>query len=254
MAKRNRLVSQNPQVITLGKAFENHLYKWQAHDLFRWFLDDVMADITQLPKDYPPPEEVMPIPCELGGLYSQAVAESPPFCDILGELYMYIAYSSTQSAMGQYFTPEHVAYLMAQINNVSEDQLAGNQLIRTLEPSAGSGIMLLLFCRSVMQAHGPKALNKLSLTAIDLDPLCSKMTAIQLIANAVIHQVDYGEVVGYCGNALSPSMDDFKVIIHASLPGIEAEQPSHEQRIHQIHEIAAQQVDQMEMFSDDEAA
>ena len=57
-------------------------------------------------------------------------------------------------------------------------------------------------CNVLAEHHGLEILERVSITAVDLDRICSKMTSVQLLANAMIHQFSYGEVVVLHGNSL----------------------------------------------------
>ena len=140
--------------------------------------------------------------------YGALVAEHP-WTDLLGAVYMELSSRSQQRWLGQFFTPPPVAVCMAELQLADLDaRLAEHDtLIWVLEPAAGSGVMLLSLCQVVHKRHGRLALSRLSLTAVDLDPLCAAMTATQLLANAVLHG-PLGELQVYHGNSLSGEVFD----------------------------------------------
>lgn len=112
------------------------------------------------------------------------VVQERPWYDLFGDFYQTISSSGKASSFGQFFTPEPVCTMMAQITD--------NQGESCSDPCCGSGRMLL-----ASKAHNPKA----KCYAADLDPVCAKMCAI----NMMMHGCD-GEVV--CINTLS--MQDFR--------------------------------------------
>lgn len=111
--------------------------------------------------------------------------------DVLGEFYEQNLYRKGAS---QYFTPWPICSFMAQITG-NESIVATHWPLRILDPSCGSGRMLLASAK----VNGPKQ----EYYGIDIDETCVKMTAINLFLNGMFHS----EVM--CANALSPS--DFRV-------------------------------------------
>jgi len=102
------------------------------------------------------------------------------WCDILGNLYETISSKYKQSAMGQYFTPETMCTFLAMI---LEPSGPGKYIS---EPCSGSGRMIL-------------AANSVCLgnfySCVDLDPICTKMTAFNMMIHGLQGQAN-------CGNAL----------------------------------------------------
>ncbi len=150
---------------------------------------------------------------KLSGCYGRLVAEHP-WRDILGAVYMALSTHGQRNWMGQYFTPQSIADVMAEINTMEMDPTAHpkDRFIRVLEPASGAGMMLLSVCKTIAMKHGVQALRRLSLTAIDLDPLCARMTACQLLANAALHG-PLGEILVYRGNSLG-NPADLEVVTH----------------------------------------
>lgn len=140
---------------------------------------------------------------KLSGLYAEAVADLPPFTELLGAVYMDLASHGHRQGMGQFFTPPHICKLMAQINLGDCD--VGKQVkpIRIMEPCAGSGSMLLAMCEVILESGGK--LPDYHLTAIDLDVSCVKMTTVQFMANAFIHDLRPGKLDVFQGNSLDPT-------------------------------------------------
>lgn len=112
--------------------------------------------------------------------------------DVLGEFYeRNIARKGAQ----QYFTPWHVCSLMAESAMSPAREAGGGQRLRILEPSCGSGRMLL--------AMRGKARPTDEFYAVDIDHTCVKMTCINLFLSGMFR----AEVM--CGSFLQP--DDFAV-------------------------------------------
>ncbi len=112
--------------------------------------------------------------------------------DVLGEFYEQHLYRKGAS---QYFTPWPMCTLLAKSTIDIVDIHATREPIRILDPSCGSGRMLL----ATALENGPDH----SYYGIDIDETCVKMTALNMFLNGIFHS----EVM--CGDALSP--DDFRV-------------------------------------------
>lgn len=199
---------------TLLTLHNKHGYRSEQY--LGWAIDDYLADLTGKKKENPPPVEVMQQLRELGRLYAEEVARSDPFSDILGRTYMDLVSSGGQKSMAQFFTPEPLARVMAEMAKPNRvEEAAKGDLYRVMEPACGAGIMILQLCSAIAASEGFNALQHLSLCAIDLDPLCCKMTAVQLLANTLINEAPYGELIVLHGNALDDPTK-LKTIVHAS--------------------------------------
>jgi type I restriction enzyme M protein len=97
--------------------------------------------------------------------------------DLLGIFYEVVSSRGKASAMGQFFTPAPVCNFMAQINGAEE--LKG-EWKRISDPACGSGRNLLAW-----NAYGPGNY----LYGDDLDPMCTKMCAINLVMHGAVGQV-----------------------------------------------------------------
>lgn len=219
---------------------KNH--RFQAHDLFSWLLDDLLADLTTQRKKSPPPAEAMDSIRELAKLYAGCAIALPCCEDILGPVYQEVSGQGQKRWMGQYFTPQPIARMMANMT------LAGmqsgrdpNRLTTIFEPCSGSGVMLLAMCQEIIQSQNVQALAGYSFTAIDLDGYCARMTAVQLLVNCYVHNLTFGEVLVYQGNSLFPD-SELSVIVHGTAPGVDLSQvapPLHPVRIEAIRQSVA---------------
>jgi hypothetical protein len=76
--------------------------------------------------------------------------------------------------------------------------------------------MVLAFMEAQLAARGRAALRRWSITGIDLDPLCSRMCAAQILANLFTQRLELGELVIFRGNALGPR-EGLSVVIHTTV-------------------------------------
>lgn len=115
----------------------------------------------------------------------------PDWYDFFGCYYEVLASRGKKSALGQFFSPPHLCDLMTSFNHppIEGEEKPVNKTVN--DPACGSGRLLLSF-NAVFPGN--------YLLAQDLDPMCVKMTTI----NMMMHGAK-GEVIQ--GNALNP--DDF---------------------------------------------
>lgn len=134
---------------------------------------------------------------KLLGVYTDAVEEMP-FRDILGELFMRLDVNSARS--GQYFTPWHVAEMMARMQFSREHfeaLVAEKGEVTVCDPAVGSGVMLLASAKVVYDEFGRSGVNKLRLYGTDIDQRCVLMCRIQLRINGLD---TFGRMAGLLGS------------------------------------------------------
>lgn len=176
---------------------------------FDWLLDDCLASFDRkIPKDSLPPEEIRGGMIELSGAYAETVIHEPPFTDILGRAYMEIASRWKCKGMGQYFTPQPVAIMMA---GLTLGKIPHDRLTTILEPCVGSGVMALAVIQKVAE-QDIKRVECLSITGIDLDYSCARMFPLQVLANGLVHGIEVGQLLALQGNTLGDPKD-WRVII-----------------------------------------
>jgi type I restriction-modification system DNA methylase subunit len=94
--------------------------------------------------------------------------------DVLGD---YFELNFCRKNSGQFFTPWPVCMFMASC--LSDDRAEDAEPLRVLDPSCGSGMMLLAGARQI----GPGN----EYYGVDIDHTCVKMTALNLFLNGVFH-------------------------------------------------------------------
>ena len=116
--------------------------------------------------------------------------------DFLGSLYMGLDFGNGWK--GQFFTPWHVAEMMANMNFSSdtESELTEKGYVSVCDPTCGSGVMLLAFANAFKTVTGEHYTNKVLFIGQDLDPVVAKMCYIQL---SIIGAAGYVKI----GNALT---------------------------------------------------
>lgn len=222
---------------------------YRVEQYLDWFLDDVLADLTQRRKANPPPQEVIPTLFDLGQAYAKEVGMAEPFSDMLGQTYMDIVNIGGQKMLGQYFTPAAVAKMM---NQLTYQKNESDKLFTVCDPACGSGVMLLTFAQVVAECEGLAGLENYSFTGVDLDPICAKMFAAQMLANVFIHQIEVGEIAVLQGNSLGlPS--ELKSVLHVSHNKHRVAPINHPKRLEGIRQAAEEKHfsadDQLEMFA-----
>jgi type I restriction enzyme M protein len=110
---------------------------------------------------------------ELLRIYSEAKAKNR-WVDPLGDFYEFLSSQSKKSALGQFFTPPALCDMMVKMVDDGEWGKTVN------EPCSGSGRMVLAFNQSTKGNY---------YVCQDLDPMCTKMTAINLCMHEIKSEV-----------------------------------------------------------------
>jgi len=124
--------------------------------------------------------------------FEEAV-RAEPFTDHLGSAYMLLASTAGKQAMGQFFTPKVVSSAIAAMA-LSTPVETDLPYLKAMEPACGGGVMILAAAEVIGQQGMPK--KPLIWLAVDLDPLCARMCAVQTAANGI-------PAVVVCGNTLT---------------------------------------------------
>lgn len=152
-------------------------YRYDVADIYRDFIDygtacflvhgdkDLAARLQEKYKeDYPKLGEMLVAWIKI---MDERITDTVLWFDALGTLYEYLASRSKKSWLGQFFTPEAMADVMTYVT-APEEKRSGQKIN---DCACGSGRMLLSF-----NAVHPGNL----LYGEDLDPICAKMTALNL--------------------------------------------------------------------------
>lgn len=97
---------------------------------------------------------------------------------------------------GQFFTPQAVSDMMAQMTcgNEMQDAITQQGFISVCEPCCGSGVMVTSFLKA-MKLEGLNYCTQLVVTAIDVDLKCVHMTYLQLALYGVPAVVIHGNSI-----------------------------------------------------------
>jgi hypothetical protein len=199
MAKKlNPVESQYKDLIKV--LTENHHFR--PAELLGWMLEEALARFGSL-KERTFKEDVQSTVDACLRCYTKTVEESEPFTDILGSVYMSLASAWGQRMLGQYFTPQSLARMMAAFTYEEPVDRGKSDLIRTCDPACGSGVMILSFLQQILESEGDEGLRRFSVTGIDIDVICARMCAVQLLVNCLVHDFAIGEIVVLRGDSLS---------------------------------------------------
>lgn len=186
-------------------------YARSNYELYRGLVERVLVEIGAMPGEALHQD---PVILELNQAYQRVLRASEPFTDILGPLYMEVASHGGRQHMGQYFTPQNIAQMMAEIAVDDVALAAAGKLRKIGDPACGSGVMVLCYAQAVMRRGGPESLKDWMFYGNDLDYLCSITCATQLLANMAVFNLEAGEILVTRGDALSADQR-YKVIAHA---------------------------------------
>lgn len=114
--------------------------------------------------------------------------------DSLGRLYEVITSQNKSSMLGQYFTPAPICEMMADIV-VSESR---QEFVTVFDPACGSGRLGMAAANKAMKLQSPVYSSN-----VDIDPICAKMTAVNLALNGNV-----GEVL--CMNGLGLTDESYR--------------------------------------------
>lgn len=167
-----------------NKIFERFAYRFDAGTLFDDYLTYCIEvfnvaktgePIERLKKHY---GEYYPNFIDLFrehvNVQAKMVDEDGKWYDLLGTFYECLRSSSKASSLGQFFTPPALCDMMAQMQGAQDMYGKG---LRINDPACGSGRTLLAFH---VKAPGNFLYGE------DLDPMCTKMCAINMVIHGVV--------------------------------------------------------------------
>lgn len=130
--------------------------------------------------------------------------EEEGMVDLLGELYMQLEMHNKWR--GQFFTPMCIAELMAKVSGVNIAELVERKgYIAVNEPSCGSGVMLIAYCKASLES-GVNFQQSILFVAQDIDPLVAQMCFIQMSLYGMAGYVIVGNTLA---NSFESENSDF---------------------------------------------
>lgn len=177
--------------------------------------------------------------------YAQALAKNEPFTDILGPAYMELGSKWKQTSLGQFFTPQNIAVMMASM--CGNATVVPGGLTRVLDPACGSGCMLLSYMTVIHQMGRAGELSEFMFVGVDIDPVCADMTAVQVIANCNMHQLEVGELIVVRGDSLQP-WQAWQKVVHATAKGRDVTADPNAPAFREAVTQSATAQDQMSLF------
>ncbi|MVM36491.1 N-6 DNA methylase [Spirosoma sp. HMF3257] len=179
----------------LNKLFSEKDYKWDYADSFCDWVDFLVESFMpvrqgayeQLKKKHGDLDWFMRMTRELVMVQYQQINTDRSWYDALGTFYEVLASQGKRQILGQFFTPACVVDFMSAIQGADESITGKGQLVN--DPCSGSGRMLISF-------HAKAPGNFLFGT--DLDPICTKMTAVNMCLHGCVGQA-------VCMNSLDPN-------------------------------------------------
>jgi hypothetical protein len=148
------------------------------------------------------------------GRFQLTMAEQPQ--DLLGEAYQVYSVRD-QRNLAQYFTPDCVAECMARMSlgDMNKQVWRKPGGCRILEPTCGSGVMVIHALNAIRKEFGQWGLNRTEVVLCDVDLLCVYMAGIQLswypapVASVMLLHGDSlsntQTVVAHLGRGVAPS-------------------------------------------------
>lgn len=207
--KEARAANQNPGVRTFLDYLETAKNGGGWFSAFRETIDLFFYALSRNDEEYLPlvkrlGEEYVRAGPKVMGECMTAFLQKEGAYDLLGKAYM-IWGINDRGHFAQYFTPDNVAECMAKmtLHDIPRETLEKPEGLRMMEPCCGSGVMLLHALAEIRRQHGAWGLSRTRAFAVDLDPLCCKMTAVQLLWFMVVLG-EIGEVSIWRGNSLCP--------------------------------------------------
>ena len=192
---------------TFASLMNSFTYRYDLRPVFNDFLTMSMCAVTQIPcvgKSHYEDLYLQTIAkykddnlrFHFPKLFSQLVLEMEQRLDdgqgndVLGDYY---ELNFCRKNSGQFFTPWPICRFMAK--SVCGDEAQTDEVKRIIDPTCGSGRMLLAAAKTMGWGH--------EYYGIDLDLTCVQMTALNLFLNGIFHS----EVM--CADALNP--DNFRI-------------------------------------------
>lgn len=169
-------------------------------DVWKLREDSYMATVKRYSK------EELNLITELLSITTLALEENPAQ-DFLGKMYM--QFNLENKWHGQFFTPWHVAELMAKMlaNDETKEKIASQDYISVNDPCCGAGCMLIAFANVCKDDLDINYQQSVLFVAQDIDSVVAKMCYIQISLLGCPGFVVIGNSLSepVCGSSIEPS-------------------------------------------------
>lgn len=169
-------------------------------DVWKLREDSYMATVKRYSK------EELNLITELLSITTLALEENPAQ-DFLGKMYM--QFNLENKWHGQFFTPWHVAELMAKmlVGDETKEKIASQDYISVNDPCCGAGCMLIAFANVCKNDLDINYQQSVLFVAQDIDSIVAKMCYIQISLLGCPGFVVIGNSLSepVCGSSIEPS-------------------------------------------------
>lgn len=213
MAKHSQHTKQVKDLIKIL----NGGYEYESRSMLEAFVEHALS-VWKAPGVDRPQPSLRSRMQEAFECYGELIMTHEPFEDILGPVFMEVVSGKSRDVKGQFFTPWSICKMMAMMTIGTDPIKSLDRMTTIIDPACGSGATLLAAANQILTTQGNQALYMTSFSAIDIDLLCARLTAVQMVANCNVLGVQLGEIVVYHGNTLGP-LTDMRTVLHANAPG-----------------------------------
>lgn len=191
-------------------------YEYSAYDKFESLVQMLLMQYGLLPPETSwKSARLAELASEFADEVRAIARDAAPFEDVLGPVYMAVASQAHAQGMGLFFTPMSVARLIIALTlgDVPRAPKTDGSLWTVGEPALGAGGMLLAAMGHIASSRGTAALAAWGFHGTDLDLLCARMAAAQILMQCDMQEAPVGELVIWQGNSLT--MEHRRLVVHA---------------------------------------
>lgn len=146
--------------------------------------------------------------------YVEIVASNPPYTDVLSFLLESIMLAGKRAnRLEQFLTPPWLAEFLAELMPMQNTE----KPFKLAEFCCGAGT-LLLAPLALMMSRNPRHAKNATVIANDIDPIMCCTTALQIIANTVVHDIDLCEFSQHCSNVITEWTEGNPFVIRFKTP------------------------------------
>lgn len=146
--------------------------------------------------------------------YVEIVTTNPPYTDVLSHLLESIMLAGKRNnRLEQFLTPPWLAECFAELMPMQNT----NKAFKLAEFCCGAGT-LLLAPLALMMSRNPQHARNATVIANDIDPIMCCTTALQIVANTVIHDIDLCEFSQHCSNVITEWTEGNPFVIRFKTP------------------------------------